>query len=120
MDSCTTHPPAQHGVAPTACLPSHCQQLREELERHLAAASTGELVREGVRVAIVGPPNAGGRGLFAECARRASTACSLLKLLWGPGVVEWDHDKQASLRCCRVAGGPDLLHPAECARSSSF
>ena len=34
-------------------------QLRGELEKHLAAGDAGELVREGVRVAIVGPPNAG-------------------------------------------------------------
>lgn len=44
--------------------------LRTELETHLAAASGGELLREGVRVALVGPPNAGKSSLLNTLAGR--------------------------------------------------
>ncbi|PRW59346.1 tRNA modification GTPase mitochondrial [Chlorella sorokiniana] len=40
------------------------QALRGQLERHLASAVGGELVRSGVRIAIVGPPNAGKSSLL--------------------------------------------------------
>lgn len=33
--------------------------LLSELERHLADGRRGEMVREGVRIALAGPPNAG-------------------------------------------------------------
>ena len=38
--------------------------LREELESHLSAASAGEIIRQGVRVAILGAPNAGKSSLL--------------------------------------------------------
>ena len=38
--------------------------LCEDLESHLAAASTGEIIRQGVRVAIIGAPNAGKSSLL--------------------------------------------------------
>ncbi|KAL4433646.1 hypothetical protein ABPG75_000087 [Micractinium tetrahymenae] len=40
------------------------QALQQEVEGHLAAAAGGELVRSGVRVVIVGPPNAGKSSLL--------------------------------------------------------
>jgi hypothetical protein len=35
------------------------QRLRDELQRHLQDGRRGEIVREGVHIALVGPPNAG-------------------------------------------------------------
>ncbi|PSC67489.1 tRNA modification GTPase isoform A [Micractinium conductrix] len=46
------------GVAPLV------RALRREVEGHLAAAASGELIRSGVRIAIVGPPNAGKSSLL--------------------------------------------------------
>ncbi|EFN51868.1 hypothetical protein CHLNCDRAFT_8246, partial [Chlorella variabilis] len=46
------------GVLPLVC------DLRQQLEGHLASAASGELVRTGVRIAIVGPPNAGKSSLL--------------------------------------------------------
>ena len=37
------------------------QTLLEEVQHHLSHSKRGEMVREGVRVALVGPPNAGQR-----------------------------------------------------------
>ena len=36
--------------------------LRRELQRHLQDGRRGELVREGIRIALAGPPNAGEAG----------------------------------------------------------
>lgn len=38
--------------------------LREDLENHLSVASAGEIIRQGVRVAILGAPNAGKSSLL--------------------------------------------------------
>jgi tRNA modification GTPase len=38
--------------------------LREDLESHLSASSAGEIIRQGVRVAILGAPNAGKSSLL--------------------------------------------------------
>ncbi len=66
-------PPSRgfEGVMAREGLCHMCMQLREELERHLGAGHVGELVREGVRVAIVGPPNAG------VCAKVSHDSCGL-------------------------------------------
>ena len=50
--------------------------LAEEMTRHLADDRRGELVREGVKVAIVGPPNAGKSSLFNILARRDAAIVS--------------------------------------------
>ena len=44
--------------------------LRDEMARHLADGGRGERLREGVAVAIVGPPNAGKSSLMNALARR--------------------------------------------------
>jgi tRNA modification GTPase len=44
--------------------------LRAEMARHLADGGRGERLREGVAVAIVGPPNAGKSSLMNALARR--------------------------------------------------
>jgi tRNA modification GTPase len=53
-------------------------QLREEIARHLADGHRGERLRDGVAVAILGPPNAGKSSLMNALARRevAITAAS--------------------------------------------
>ena len=35
------------------------EQLREQLKHHLDDNRRGEIIRDGVRVALIGPPNAG-------------------------------------------------------------
>lgn len=42
----------------TALVPK-VTRLRDELQRHLQDGRRGEIVREGVHIALVGPPNAG-------------------------------------------------------------
>ena len=50
--------------------------LAEAMSRHLADDRRGELVREGVKVAIVGPPNAGKSSLFNILAQRDAAIVS--------------------------------------------
>jgi GTPase SAR1 family protein len=52
------------------------QQLRNELSIHLSDGRRGELVREGVRVALAGPPNAGKSSLMNALARRPAAIVS--------------------------------------------
>ena len=52
------------------------QSLLQEMATHLQDARRGELVREGVRVAIVGPPNAGKSSLFNILAQRDAAIVS--------------------------------------------
>lgn len=42
-----------------AALVPRVQQLKEELLVHLRDGRRGELVREGIQIALAGPPNAG-------------------------------------------------------------
>ena len=44
--------------------------VRTELEKHLEAAKGGEIIRDGFKVAIVGPPNSGKSSLLNYLAQR--------------------------------------------------
>lgn len=50
--------------------------LVADLDRHLAGSSAGRVVREGLRVAIVGPPNAGKSSLLNVLAGRDAAIVS--------------------------------------------
>ena len=50
--------------------------IREEMRRHLADGNRGEVIRSGIRVAIVGPPNAGKSTLLNLLARRPAAIVS--------------------------------------------
>ena len=49
---------------------AEAQALRDEIVRHLADGHRGERLRDGVAVAILGPPNAGKSSLMNALARR--------------------------------------------------
>ena len=56
-------------------------RLRAEVEGHLGDGGRGEVVREGVRVAILGPPNAGKSTLLnGKCPRIPTRDASNLSL----------------------------------------
>ncbi|MGO8917093.1 MAG: tRNA uridine-5-carboxymethylaminomethyl(34) synthesis GTPase MnmE [Stellaceae bacterium] len=72
--------------------------LREEIARHLADGRRGERLRDGVAVAILGPPNAGKSSLMNALAQRevaitaasAGTTRDIIEValdLWGYPVV---------------------------------
>jgi len=50
--------------------------LTRDMQRHLSDNRRGELVREGVKIAIVGPPNAGKSSLFNLLAQREAAIVS--------------------------------------------
>jgi tRNA modification GTPase len=50
--------------------------LRDEIEGHLADGRKGEIIRDGVRIALVGPPNAGKSSLMNALARRPAAIVS--------------------------------------------
>ena len=45
-------------------------EITKEIQRHIEDSGRGEALREGVRLAIVGPPNAGKSSLINAFARR--------------------------------------------------
>jgi tRNA modification GTPase len=51
-------------------------RLTEEIDRHLADGHRGERLRDGIAVAIVGPPNAGKSSLLNQLARREAAITS--------------------------------------------
>jgi tRNA modification GTPase len=52
------------------------KELRSQLEVHLRDGRKGEIVREGVSVALVGPPNAGKSSLLNALAKRPAAIVS--------------------------------------------
>jgi tRNA modification GTPase len=52
------------------------RHLAGEIERHLADGHRGERLRDGIAVAIVGPPNAGKSSLLNQLARREAAITS--------------------------------------------
>src|SRR5205085_12337171 len=52
------------------------EALCGEIERHLADGHRGERLRDGIAVAIVGPPNAGKSSLLNQLARREAAITS--------------------------------------------
>jgi tRNA modification GTPase len=54
------------------------QALAADMGRHLADAHRGERIRDGYRVAIIGPPNAGKSSLLNALARREAAIVSEL------------------------------------------
>jgi tRNA modification GTPase len=52
------------------------RRLADEIERHLADGHRGERLRDGIAVAIVGPPNAGKSSLLNQLARREAAITS--------------------------------------------
>ena len=51
-------------------------ELAAEIERHLADGHRGERLRDGIAVAILGPPNAGKSSLLNQLARREAAITS--------------------------------------------
>lgn len=52
------------------------QNLRNELSHHLDDKRRGEIIREGVQIALVGQPNAGKSSLMNALARRPAAIVS--------------------------------------------
>ena len=52
------------------------RELRDQLSRHLQDGRRGEIIREGVQIALVGPPNAGKSSLLNLLARRPASIVS--------------------------------------------
>jgi tRNA modification GTPase len=50
--------------------------LQQSMESHLEDGKRGEMIREGVKIAIVGPPNAGKSSLFNLLAKRDAAIVS--------------------------------------------
>ena len=52
------------------------EELEAEISAHLSRARAGEIVRDGFRVALIGPPNAGKSSLLNALARRDAAIVS--------------------------------------------
>jgi tRNA modification GTPase len=58
------------------CVAAETALLAAEIARHLADGHRGERLRDGIAVAIVGPPNAGKSSLLNQLARREAAITS--------------------------------------------
>lgn len=65
-------------VADTSFSKAHkiVDELTDEISRHLAGAHRGEIIRDGFRVVIAGPPNAGKSSLLNALAQRDAAIVS--------------------------------------------
>jgi len=57
-------------------IPPRMADLRGRMEKHLSDAERGEILRDGVKVAIIGPPNAGKSSLLNILANRDAAIVS--------------------------------------------
>lgn len=84
-----------HGVS--ARIDAILRPVASALEKELAAAKVGELIREGVTIAITGPPNAGKSTLLNALARRDVAIVSAV-----PGTTRDALEVALDLDGCRV------------------
>ena len=56
-------------------LQSSTKEIKEEIEKSLDDDKTGEIIREGFKVAIIGPPNVGKSSLLNYLSKTGSGNC---------------------------------------------
>lgn len=59
-----------------SAIQAEVRELREEMRAHLADGRRGEMLRDGFRIAIIGPPNAGKSSLLNWLAQRDAAIVS--------------------------------------------